>query len=76
MWNRVEDAEDRARTDRAELYVRAAKAAHLSGEPARAVAFARVAIELVDSAADPARASRRCRVPDHSARSSRSRMSW
>jgi DNA-binding CsgD family transcriptional regulator/tetratricopeptide (TPR) repeat protein len=57
LWDRVEDAEDRAGTDRPELYVRAAKAAHLSGEPARAVALARAAIELVDSAADPARAA-------------------
>jgi DNA-binding CsgD family transcriptional regulator len=57
LWNRVVDAADRAETDRAELYVRAAKAAHLSGEPARAVEFARAAIELVDAAADPARAA-------------------
>jgi DNA-binding CsgD family transcriptional regulator/tetratricopeptide (TPR) repeat protein len=57
LWNRVENAEDRAGTDRAELYVRAAKAAHLSGEPARAVAFARSAIELIDAAAAPARAA-------------------
>ena len=57
LWNRVEDAESRAGTDRTELNVRAAKAAHLSGEPARAVALARAAIELVDTAADPARAA-------------------
>jgi DNA-binding CsgD family transcriptional regulator/tetratricopeptide (TPR) repeat protein len=57
LWNRVEDAESRAGTDRAELYVRAAKAAHLSGEPARAVEFAQAAIELVDAAADATRAA-------------------
>ena len=57
LWDRVDDAESRAETDRAELYVRAAKAAHLSGDPARAVELARAAIELVDSAADPTRAA-------------------
>jgi DNA-binding CsgD family transcriptional regulator len=57
LWDRVADAEGRAGADRAELYVRAAKAAHLSGEPARAVEFARAAIALVDPEADPSRAA-------------------
>jgi DNA-binding CsgD family transcriptional regulator len=57
LWDRVEDADDQAGTDRAELNVRAAKSAHLSGEPARAVALARSAIALVDAATDPVRAA-------------------
>jgi DNA-binding CsgD family transcriptional regulator/tetratricopeptide (TPR) repeat protein len=57
LWDRVDDAESRAETDRAEVYVRAAKAAHLSGDPARAVELARAAIELVDSASHPTRAA-------------------
>ena len=57
LWDQVADAEERAGTDRAELYRRAAEDAHLSGEAGRAVALARAAIELVDPAADPVRAA-------------------
>jgi DNA-binding CsgD family transcriptional regulator len=57
LWEQVADAEERAGTDRAELYRRAAEDAHLSGEAARAVGLARKAIALVDPAADPVRAA-------------------
>jgi DNA-binding CsgD family transcriptional regulator/tetratricopeptide (TPR) repeat protein len=57
LWDQVADAEERAGTDRAELYRRAAEDAHLSGEAGRAVGLAHEAISLVDAAADPVRAA-------------------
>ena len=53
IWDQVEDAEQRAGTDRAEMFARAAENANLIGELARSVALTRKAIELVDD--DPVR---------------------
>ena len=48
VWDEVDDAEERAGTDRAEVLARAAQNANMIGELARSVALARQAIELVD----------------------------
>ncbi len=53
IWDQVDDAEQRAGADRAEIFARAAENANLIGELARSVALARKAIELVDD--DPVR---------------------
>jgi DNA-binding CsgD family transcriptional regulator len=53
VWDQVEDAEDRAGTDRADVLSRAAENANLTGELARALALGREAIEVVGD--DPVR---------------------
>jgi DNA-binding CsgD family transcriptional regulator/tetratricopeptide (TPR) repeat protein len=53
IWDQVDDAEQRAGADRAEIFARASENANLIGELGRSVALARKAIELVDD--DPVR---------------------
>jgi predicted ATPase len=56
LWGVAPEAAARSPLDRQTLLQRAADAAMLSGEPDRAVALARLALEAVDRAADPMRA--------------------
>jgi DNA-binding CsgD family transcriptional regulator/tetratricopeptide (TPR) repeat protein len=57
LWERVDDAEERAGLDEAALYARAGEDAYLSGEQARAITLVRLAIRRIDSAADATRAA-------------------
>jgi DNA-binding CsgD family transcriptional regulator len=57
IWDQVPDAAARAGSDLSGVLARAAENASLAHEPARAVALARRAIELVDAAADRVRAA-------------------
>ncbi|MCP2257726.1 regulatory protein, luxR family [Streptoalloteichus tenebrarius] len=53
LWRRVPDAEEVTGTDEVALLRRAAYHAGVSGEPERALALARAAIDLVDERSDP-----------------------
>jgi predicted ATPase/DNA-binding CsgD family transcriptional regulator len=57
LWDRVEDAEQRAGMDEGELYARAALGAHLSGAGPESIRLIEAAIEKVDGRADPHRAA-------------------
>jgi DNA-binding CsgD family transcriptional regulator/tetratricopeptide (TPR) repeat protein len=57
IWDRVEDAEQRAGSDRATVIGRAAENAHLVGEQERAIALGREAVSELDPAADAVRAA-------------------
>jgi DNA-binding CsgD family transcriptional regulator/tetratricopeptide (TPR) repeat protein len=52
IWERVDDAAERAGTSKAQVVARAADARHLAGEHHRAVALGRTAIELTDATGD------------------------
>ena len=56
LWDRVEDAEDRAGLAHASLLIRAAENAGLSGQAPRAVALGRSAVDETDAVAEPRRA--------------------
>jgi DNA-binding CsgD family transcriptional regulator/tetratricopeptide (TPR) repeat protein len=57
LWDRVEDAENRAGMSEVALYARSAEGAHLAGEVPRALALVREAIKKVDEDRDPYRAA-------------------
>jgi DNA-binding CsgD family transcriptional regulator/tetratricopeptide (TPR) repeat protein len=57
IWDEVDDPEQVAGKDRAELLGRAAEDANLSDYGGRALALAREAVELVDERAEPVRAA-------------------
>jgi DNA-binding CsgD family transcriptional regulator/tetratricopeptide (TPR) repeat protein len=57
LWERVDDAEQRAGMDAGALYARAAEAAHLGDDGPAAIRLVRGAIERVDPRADPYRAA-------------------
>jgi DNA-binding CsgD family transcriptional regulator len=52
IWERVDDAAERAGMSKAQVVARAADARHLAGEHHRAVALGRTAIELTDATGD------------------------
>jgi ATP/maltotriose-dependent transcriptional regulator MalT len=52
IWDRVDDAPQRAAMSKAQVVTRAADAHHLAGEHHRAVALGRTALELTDAAGD------------------------
>jgi DNA-binding CsgD family transcriptional regulator len=58
LWERVPDPAGITGTDRMELTLRAAAAAHAAGDGQRAVALAREAAATADASADPASAAR------------------
>ena len=53
LWQRVEDADERAGMDEAALYARAAEGAHLGGEGPVAIRLVQGGDREVDAAADP-----------------------
>ena len=55
VWDRVEDAEERAGMDRIDLTRRAVDAAHLAADRERAIALARDAAARLDADRDPVR---------------------
>jgi DNA-binding CsgD family transcriptional regulator len=57
IWDRVEDAEQQAGGDRAQVIARAAENAHLVGDQERAIALAREAVAELDRASDAVRAA-------------------
>jgi DNA-binding CsgD family transcriptional regulator/tetratricopeptide (TPR) repeat protein len=57
LWHRVDDPVELAGMDEADLYSRAAEAAHLSSDGAGGIRLVRAAIEKVDPDTDPYRAA-------------------
>jgi DNA-binding CsgD family transcriptional regulator len=57
IWDEVEDAEQRAGIDHAEVMCRAAENANMTGELGRAVALGTKAVEMIDSDRDPVRSA-------------------
>jgi DNA-binding CsgD family transcriptional regulator len=57
LWDRVEDAEERAGLSRAAVVARAAQATHLAGNHPRAAALGREALQLADEDGDVVRSA-------------------
>jgi DNA-binding CsgD family transcriptional regulator len=60
LWDQLPEVAAELPVDRAELFGRAAQAAHQVGDEARAVALARAGLEHLDAAAEPVRAALLC----------------